>query len=136
MTKKDGYDYRVERVDEIQLDETQPDEIQEQIEMQPVPMEEINEGGVMVAFFILICAVGFTVYLFQRIFLGGGSIGSRIACVALAAIVVLAVLGMISTTIAKYRGDGNRKQLALALLVYAAAIAIGVAVGCSMGALV
>lgn len=127
MAKKEERSYRVQRVEE-----TKPEkEWCEAPEMKPMPMAEINSGGVAIAFFVLICAAGFTVYLLHRVFRGVG-IGTAIGCLVVAAILIAAVIGMIATTIHKFREDTHRLRLVLTIISFFTALCIGVAVGLSM----
>lgn len=127
MAKKKKRSYRVERVDE-----TKPDKLPyTDPEHKPMPMAEINGSGVALAFFVLICAAGFTVYLLHRAFSGVGT-GTMIGCLVVAVILVAAVIGMMATTIAKFREDGHRLRLVLTVISFFTALCIGVAVGLSM----
>ena len=124
MAKKEKKIYRVERVDE-----TQPE--QQTSELRPMPMAEINGSGVALAFFILICAAGFTVYLLRREFSGNG-IGLMLGCLVVAAILVAAVIGMIATTLATFRADKHRLRLVLTILSFFTALCIGASLGMTM----
>ena len=96
-----------------------------------MPMTEINGSGVALAFFILICASGFSVFMFRRAF-SGIEIGYAIACVAAALIAVAAMIGMIVTTISKFREDTHRLRLVLTVISFFTALCIGAAIGFTM----
>lgn len=127
MEKKDNFKYRVQRIDE----ELRANEQDPSTEMPPMPMAEINGSGVALAFFILICASGFSVFMFRRAF-SGIEIGYAIACVAAALIAVAAMIGMIVTTISKYREDTHRLRLVLTVISFFTALCIGAAIGFTM----
>lgn len=127
MAGKEKFKYRVQRIDEdLRSDrqETSPD-------LPPMPMAEINGSGVALAFFVLICAAGFSVFLFRRAFSGIG-IGYAIACVAVALIAIAAMIGMIATTISKFREDTQRIRLVLTVISFFTALCIGAAIGFTM----
>lgn len=127
MGKKDNFKYRVQRIDEdLRGDEQNPAP-----DIPPMPMAEINGSGVALAFFVLICAAGFSVFLFRRAF-SGIEIGYAIACVAAALIAVAAVIGMIVTTISKFREDTYRLRLVLTVISFFTALCIGTAIGFTM----
>lgn len=127
MEKKDNFKYRVQRIDE----ELRANEQDPSTEMPPMPMAEINGSGVALAFFILICASGFSVFMFRRAF-SGIEIGYAIACVAAALIAVAAMIGMIVTTISKFREDTHRLRLVLTVISFFTALCIGAAIGFTM----
>ncbi|MCI6832472.1 MAG: hypothetical protein MR896_10385 [Clostridiales bacterium] len=127
MEKKDNFKYRVQRIDE----ELRGNEQDPSTEMPPMPMAEINGSGVALAFFILICASGFSVFMFRRAF-SGIEIGYAIACVAAALIAVAAMIGMIVTTISKFREDTHRLRLVLTVISFFTALCIGAAIGFTM----
>lgn len=127
MEKKDNFKYRVQRIDE----ELRANEQDPSTEMPPMPMAEINGSGVALAFFILICASGFSVFMFRRAF-SGIEIGYAIACVAVALIAVAAMIGMIVTTISKFREDTRRLRLVLTVISFFTALCIGAAIGFTM----
>lgn len=127
MEKKDNFKYRVQRIDE----ELRANEQDPSTEMPPMPMAEINGSGVALAFFILICASGFSVFMFRRAF-SGIEIGYAIACVAVALIAVAAMIGMIVTTISKFREDTHRLRLVLTVISFFTALCIGAAIGFTM----
>ena len=127
MEKKDNFKYRVQRIDE----ELRGNEQDSASAMPPMPMAEINGSGVALAFFILICASGFSVFMFRRAF-SGIEIGYAIACVAAALIAVAAMIGMIVTTISKFREDTHRLRLVLTVISFFTALCIGAAIGFTM----
>ena len=127
MEKKDNFKYRVQRIDEeLRANEQDPSS-----GMPPMPLSEINGSGVALAFFILICASGFSVFMFRRAF-SGIEIGYAIACVAAALIAVAAMIGMIVTTISKFREDTHRLRLVLTVISFFTALCIGAAIGFTM----
>ena len=127
MEKKDNFKYRVHRIDE----ELRGNEQDSASAMPPMPMAEINGSGVALAFFILICASGFSVFMLRRAF-SGIEIGYAIACVAAALIAVAAMIGMIVTTISKFREDTHRLRLVLTVISFFTALCIGAAIGFTM----
>ena len=127
MEKKDNFKYSVQRIDE----ELRGNEQDSASAMPPMPMAEINGSGVALAFFILICASGFSVFMLRRAF-GGIEIGYAIACVAAALIAVAAMIGMIVTTISKFREDTHRLRLVLTVISFFTALCIGAAIGFTM----
>ena len=127
MEKKDNFKYRVQRIDE----ELRGNEQDSASAFPPMPMAEINGSGVALAFFILICASGFSVFMLRRAF-SGIEIGYAIACVAAALIAVAAMIGMIVTTISKFREDTHRLRLVLTVISFFTALCIGAAIGFTM----
>lgn len=127
MEKKDNFKYRVQRIDA----ELRGNEQDSASAMPPMPMAEINGSGVALAFFILICASGFSVFMLRRAF-SGIEIGYAIACVAAALIAVAAMIGMIVTTISKFREDTHRLRLVLTVISFFTALCIGAAIGFTM----
>ena len=127
MEKKDSFKYRVQRIDE----ELRGNEQDSASAMPPMPMAEINGSGVALAFFSLICASGFSVFMLRRAF-SGIEIGYAIACVAAALIAVAAMIGMIVTTISKFREDTHRLRLVLTVISFFTALCIGAAIGFTM----
>ena len=127
MEKKDNFKYRVQRIDE----ELRGNEQDSASAMPPMPMAEINGSGVALAFFILICASGFSVFMLRSAF-SGIEIGYAIACVAAALIAVAAMIGMIVTTISKFREDTHRLRLVLTVISFFTALCIGAAIGFTM----
>ena len=127
MENKDNFKYRVQRIDE----ELRGNEQDSASAMPPMPMAEINGSGVALAFFILICASGFSVFMLRRAF-SGIEIGYAIACVAAALIAVAAMIGMIVTTISKFREDTHRLRLVLTVISFFTALCIGAAIGFTM----
>lgn len=127
MEKKDNFKYRVQRIDE-ELRGTEQNPVPD---IPPMPMAEINGSGVALAFFVLICAAGFSVFLVRRAF-SGIEIGYAIACVAAALIVVAAMIGMIAATISKFREDTHRLRLVLTVISFFTALCIGAAIGFTM----
>ncbi len=122
MADRKKYSYQVRRVEE----QNEWDQGKES-----VPMAELNGSGVMIAFFIVICASGFAVWLLRRAFSGAGAV-VLVFGVILASILLAVVCGMAWNTLRQFRERGQMAAMVLTAFSFAAALMIGVGIGLSL----
>ncbi len=122
---KEKRKYTVRRVD----DETKQPEPQEPMpEIPDMPMLEIGTSAALLAFFVLVCASAFGVFLVGRM-TGGHGMGTIIGCLLMLIVLIGAIAGIFVTTLGKFKRAGSKGKLAFVLVLYVAAVVIGVAVG-------
>ncbi len=94
-------------------------------------MVEINGCGVIIAFFVVVCASGFALWLLRHARNDVGAV-AFVFSIVLGVVLLGIVGGMAWSTLRQFREQQRMEAVVLTAISFAAAIVIGVAIGLSL----